>query len=198
MVSYSRRVGAANLQPRNPSGLVAGRRGRRVRLRHSARRRVPAAGRGSRGATSSITAAIALLHQWCGAAAPVVGVGLVGLFPSGRPERAYERVVIWAVALAGFLLPLIGAASLADISPDGGPSGDLTPVLYRALYNAGIAAQLYLSESSVEKHVNAIFAKLGLSAEQLSHRRGHRGADVPARRGPARRGPAWLGKHRVP
>jgi DNA-binding NarL/FixJ family response regulator len=37
--------------------------------------------------------------------------------------------------------------------------------------NAGIAAQLYLSESSVEKHVNAIFTKLGLSAEQLSHRR---------------------------
>jgi hypothetical protein len=37
--------------------------------------------------------------------------------------------------------------------------------------NAGIAAQLYLSESSVEEHVNAIFTKLGLSAEQLSHRR---------------------------
>jgi len=35
----------------------------------------------------------------------------------------------------------------------------------------GIAAQLYLSESSVEKHVNAIFTKLGLSAAQLSYRR---------------------------
>ena len=37
--------------------------------------------------------------------------------------------------------------------------------------NAGIAAQLYLSESSVEKHVNAIFTKLGLSGEQAIHRR---------------------------
>jgi DNA-binding NarL/FixJ family response regulator len=37
--------------------------------------------------------------------------------------------------------------------------------------NAGIAAQLSLSESSVEKHVNAIFAKLGLTTEQLVHRR---------------------------
>jgi DNA-binding NarL/FixJ family response regulator len=37
--------------------------------------------------------------------------------------------------------------------------------------NVGIAGQLHLSESSVEKHVNAIFAKLGLTAEQQSHRR---------------------------
>jgi DNA-binding NarL/FixJ family response regulator len=37
--------------------------------------------------------------------------------------------------------------------------------------NAGIAAHLHLSESSVEKHVNAIFTKLGLTTENLSHRR---------------------------
>jgi DNA-binding NarL/FixJ family response regulator len=37
--------------------------------------------------------------------------------------------------------------------------------------NAGIGAQLHLAESSVEKHVNAIFSKLGLTAEQTVHRR---------------------------
>jgi DNA-binding NarL/FixJ family response regulator len=37
--------------------------------------------------------------------------------------------------------------------------------------NAGIAGRLALSESSVEKHVNAIFTKLGLSSEQAIHRR---------------------------
>jgi DNA-binding NarL/FixJ family response regulator len=37
--------------------------------------------------------------------------------------------------------------------------------------NAGIAKNLSLSESSVEKHVNAIFTKLDLSGEQLVHRR---------------------------
>ena len=37
--------------------------------------------------------------------------------------------------------------------------------------NAGIARELALSESSVEKHVNAIFSKLGLSGEQQVHRR---------------------------
>ncbi len=37
--------------------------------------------------------------------------------------------------------------------------------------NAGIAQALYLSESSVEKHVNAIFAKLDLASEQQVHKR---------------------------
>ncbi len=37
--------------------------------------------------------------------------------------------------------------------------------------NRGIAAELTLSESSVEKYVNAIFSKLGLSAEPQVHRR---------------------------
>ena len=37
--------------------------------------------------------------------------------------------------------------------------------------NAGIAEALFLSESSVEKHVNAIFAKLDLASEQQVHRR---------------------------
>ena len=73
------------------------------------------------GATSSITAAIALLEHWFAVAGPVAGVGLVGLFPSGRPERADERVVIWTVALAGFLLPLLEAVGGASIAPAGAP-----------------------------------------------------------------------------
>ena len=63
------------------------------------------------GVTSSVTAAIALLEHWSAVAGPVAGIGLFGLFPSGRPERAYERVVIWTVALAVFLLPLLEAVS---------------------------------------------------------------------------------------
>jgi DNA-binding NarL/FixJ family response regulator len=37
--------------------------------------------------------------------------------------------------------------------------------------NASIAAELHLSESSVEKYVNSIFSKLGLSEERLLSRR---------------------------
>jgi DNA-binding NarL/FixJ family response regulator len=37
--------------------------------------------------------------------------------------------------------------------------------------NAAIAAGLFLSERAVEKHINSIFSKLGLSEEQDVHRR---------------------------
>ena len=37
--------------------------------------------------------------------------------------------------------------------------------------NAAVAEALFLSESGVEKHVNAIFAKLGFSTEPQVHRR---------------------------
>ena len=37
--------------------------------------------------------------------------------------------------------------------------------------NASIAAQLILSERAVEKHINSIFSKLGLSEEPDTHRR---------------------------
>ena len=37
--------------------------------------------------------------------------------------------------------------------------------------NAGIAGELFLTERAVEKHINSIFSKLGLSQETDAHRR---------------------------
>jgi DNA-binding NarL/FixJ family response regulator len=57
------------------------------------------------------------------------------------------------------------------------PLGSLTPreldvlrEMAQGKTNAGIEQALFLSESTVEKHVNAIFAKLGISAAPV-HRR---------------------------
>ena len=62
----------------------------------------------------------------------------------------------------------VRASALKDLTPR---ELDVLREMAQGRGNAGIAAQLYLSESSVEKHVNAIFTKLALSSEQLSHRR---------------------------
>ena len=58
------------------------------------------------------------------------------------------------------------------------PLGHLTPREHDVLRamaegrtNAGIAAALFLSESAVSKHVNSIFAKLGLAGDARTHRR---------------------------
>src|SRR4249919_4406160 len=68
----------------------------------------------------------------------------------------------------GFRHPQVRASALKDLTPR---ELDVLREMAAGRGNAGIAAHLHLSESSVEKHVNAIFTKLGLSAEQLSHRR---------------------------
>ena len=56
--------------------------------------------------------------------------------------------------------------------------GQLTPREHEVLAqvaqgknNAGIAKQLSLTERAVEKHINSIFSKLGLSEENSTHRR---------------------------
>ena len=68
---------------------------------------------------------------------------------------------------------LAGRARLAN-----SPVSQLTPreldvlrEMAQGKSNAGIAASLFLAESTIEKHVNSIFATFGLSAEPKLHRR---------------------------
>ena len=62
----------------------------------------------------------------------------------------------------------VGTSPLKDLTPR---ELDVLREMAQGRGNAGIAAQLHLSESSIEKHINAIFTKLGLTTEDLSHRR---------------------------
>jgi DNA-binding NarL/FixJ family response regulator len=48
---------------------------------------------------------------------------------------------------------------------------DVLRAMAQGLSNAAVARALFLSESSIEKHVSAIFAKLGLAEEPRVHRR---------------------------
>ncbi len=68
------------------------------------------------GTAASVTALVALLCQWAGTANSVAAIGMIGLFPSGRPERGYERAVIWTSVVAAVLLPLLDAVSTANIA----------------------------------------------------------------------------------
>jgi DNA-binding NarL/FixJ family response regulator len=60
------------------------------------------------------------------------------------------------------------ASGLADLT---GREMDVLRAMAAGLSNAAVAETLFLSESSIEKHVSAIFAKLGLAEERQVHRR---------------------------
>ena len=60
------------------------------------------------------------------------------------------------------------ASGLADLTDR---ELDVLRAMARGLSNGAIAAELFLSESSIEKHVSAIFSKLDLSEEPQLHRR---------------------------
>jgi signal transduction histidine kinase len=85
------------------------------------------------GTGSPGTVAVALLGQWLAAGTAVASVGLVGLFPSGRPERGYERAAIRTLVLVAVLSPLLNAVTSADIAMAGGPSGGAQPIVHTPL-----------------------------------------------------------------
>ena len=60
------------------------------------------------------------------------------------------------------------ASGLADLTDR---ELDVLRAMAQGMSNSAVAASLYLSESSIEKHVSAIFAKLGLAEEPRVHRR---------------------------
>ena len=73
---------------------------------------------------------------------------------------------------------VVDALVAARAAPTDGPLDRLTPreretlgEMAQGKNNAAIAASLVLSERAVEKHINAIFSKLGLSEEPDVHRR---------------------------
>ena len=48
-----------------------------------------------------------IVRNWLGAAAIVAGLGMIGLFPTGRAERGYERWVLGTAAALAAVLPLV-------------------------------------------------------------------------------------------
>lgn len=112
------------------------------------------------------------------------------LFAHGSEGRAYllkERVAdfdqllaaIRAVATGGSVVdPKVVEALVEGRAHQQSALGRLTPREHEVLAeiaqgknNAAIAGTLFLTERAVEKHINAIFSKLGLSDQRDSHRR---------------------------
>lgn len=115
----------------------------------------------------------------------------IALFEEGSDRRGYllkERVsdatqivhAIEEVARGGSVIDPIVVETLVQsrLKRSASPIDRLTPrerevleEMAQGRNNAGIASALFLSERAVEKHINALFSKLGLSEEPDTHRR---------------------------
>jgi DNA-binding NarL/FixJ family response regulator len=115
----------------------------------------------------------------------------LALLEGGSERRAYllkERVsdpdqlvgAIQTVAAGGSVIDpkVVDSLVQARARSDRSPLGALTPrereilaEMAQGKTNAGIAGSLVLTERAVEKHINSIFSKLGLSQEPSVHRR---------------------------
>lgn len=112
------------------------------------------------------------------------------LLEQGSRRRAYllkERIAdpdqlagaIREVAAGGSVVdPSVVEQLVAGARQAADPMNTLTPrerdvlaQIAQGKSNAGVASALYLTERAVEKHINSLFAKLGLTAEPEVHRR---------------------------
>ena len=141
------------------------------------------------------------IAEYCRRSHPRIGVVLLSqyievsyvraLLQRGTEGRGYllkERIAnqedleraVRAVAGGGSAIDPKVVESLVTVRTRGGDSGlqrltprelDVLAALAQGRNNAAVAQDLFLSQRAVEKHINSIFAKLGLSGDQASHPR---------------------------
>jgi len=126
---------------------------------------------------------VLILSQFC---EPGYVMDLVGERPEGVGYLLKERVgdlevlvdAITRVAAGGSALDPEVVGRMLDSRRRAGPLRQLTPrelavlaVMAEGRSNLGIAQSLFTSQASVEKHVTAIFRKLGIAPAETEHRR---------------------------
>jgi DNA-binding NarL/FixJ family response regulator len=127
---------------------------------------------------------VVVLSQY---AEPAYAVTLLEHGSKGRAYLLKERVsepdqlaeAVRVVAAGGSVVdPKVVELLVAGARAVPDPLAGLTPrerevleQIAQGRSNAGVAGALFLTERAVEKHINSLFAKLGLSAEPEVHRR---------------------------
>src|SRR5262249_40098227 len=77
--------------------------------------------------------AVVLAAEWAGNATVVAGIGLIGLFPTGMPQRAGERWALRTAAVAAVLLPVLLLIS-SPTAPNGLFADPADPVIANPLF----------------------------------------------------------------
>ena len=121
---------------------------------------------------------LSLVAQWVSGAGLFVFVGLVGLFPVGRPDHRVDRVVLTAVAAAAVVVPVLGALAnptmLLETYADAGIPTTPSPIFVESLAPLGpVTDRIYdlfpcvSSPGSVCSRCAAVAVRRGVPAVQV-------------------------------
>ncbi|WP_073259920.1 sensor histidine kinase [Cryptosporangium aurantiacum] len=88
---------------------------------------------------------LALARDWVDNATAVSALGLIGLFPTGRPQRAYERWVLRIAVVLAAVLPMLYAVTHPTMASPMFPTPGV-PVLASPLYVAATAPAAAVTE----------------------------------------------------
>jgi signal transduction histidine kinase len=104
---------------------------------------------------------LALVVQWASGAGVLAWVGLVGLFPVGRPDHRVDRVVLTVIAAAAVAVPVLGALAnptmvLATYAEPG------TPTTPSPIFVEGLAPLGPVIDRLFDLFPLCIFAGIGL------------------------------------
>ena len=109
-----------------------------------------------------------VVRNWLGAAAIVAGLGMIGLFPTGRAERGYERWVLGTYAALAAVLPLVllvtGPLAVPETFGPPADAGIVSPVYWPA------AAALHPAAARLNTWLPTV-TTLGLLLLYLRYRR---------------------------
>src|SRR5581483_1022760 len=76
---------------------------------------------------------VTLIRAWASDGSTVAGIGLIGLFPTGAPQRTAERWVLRIVAATAALLPVLFLLTNPP-APEGGFPGNTEPAITSPLF----------------------------------------------------------------
>jgi signal transduction histidine kinase len=111
---------------------------------------------------------LALFAQWVSCVGMAVLVGLVGLFPVGRPEHRVEKVVLVIIAAAGFALPVLGALANPTMLRES-YADPVTPTIPSPIFVEALASLGPVTGRLFDLFPLSAFAGVGLLALRYRH-----------------------------